>query len=212
MPAIDPRPALIICSIICWKGLLLGVLARQPAHHHRGHHRQHLAHDVGAKAGHGRGLFGDGAADVLGAENPAENVVAVLAHFLRFGFLGMLEELLVVARPHLAEERLHGVHRVDLPLHALAECGHQRLDGLAGLIGVQTELARQRVHRRSVVGLIEHVEHVEHLSPCASLGFRREAEETQPCRGWLADVNFTTPADAGLQKRKRHRWFPIDAL
>jgi hypothetical protein len=137
-------------------------LPLQPAHQHGGHYGKHLLEDGRAQPAHHGGLIGNRAAQILGAEQPAQNVIALHPDIVPAHRIGILVELLHVALAHVAPELLHLFHRGCIAPHGLVEGRHQRAHCLLRLLLVQAELLREVLDRLAILGLLQHFEHVHH--------------------------------------------------
>jgi hypothetical protein len=147
---------------------LVGRRAEQPAHERRRHRRHHLPHDLGRHPGPGGGLLGHLPA-YLGAEQLADDPVALAPRLRRERLGRLVEEGRVLARAHHPEEvgEAHGVGGVAL--EAEREGRHQGLEGAPGLVDAEAELPGHVLHGRAALRRAHQVKKVEHaISSAAS--------------------------------------------
>src|SRR5690606_24600989 len=141
---------------------LAGRLLEEASHDHARQRRQHLLEDVLADTGRLGGLCCHSPRQFLGAEEVAEDAVALFHALRREGFGRILEIFGVLAGRQRGEERAEvvGVRRVAL--EPLAECRQQRFHGLLRLLLGKAELPRHLVDGITVLGLGEHIEKRQH--------------------------------------------------
>jgi hypothetical protein len=102
---------MLACGVGCCFGHLGHLAAgflEQAAHERVGHHGQHALVDVLADAGHLRGLRGDGARHLLGAEQAPEHIIAVGNALRREGLAHVFEIFGIVA----GGDVLHHAHEI----------------------------------------------------------------------------------------------------
>ena len=107
---------------------LIGRLLEQPAHHHRGDGRQHLLQDLLADAGRLRSLAGNGARQILRAEQMPQNAVAFVDALRRECPGRVLEILGVLAARHRRHEAAEPIGIGGIALQPLRKGRQQRLD------------------------------------------------------------------------------------
>ena len=161
-----------VCSL--GTALLLVLLAahhllKQPAHQNWGQRGQHLLQDGLGKAAGSLRLLGDSPADLLVAEQMAEDGIAVRHAVGRKGFHRVLHVSRVISRSQRLHQFGKALRRVDITAEPLGKGRHQRLDGLLRLFLLDAELAGHLFGKGGLplrlLHLIEHVEKRIHGAP-----------------------------------------------
>lgn len=136
--------------------LILG----ERAHSHGSDDGEHLLDDRIADAGVAGDVLGEGSANVLGAEQVAEDAVAILDGFGQANRGGVIDILGVVAAVERAEETFEAAGLADVVLHAAGEGGQELTEDALGLLSAEAELFGKGAHVLAAVALHQNFEEI----------------------------------------------------